>query len=365
VFDFRRPVALSREHVRALQIVGETLARGLTTTFAASLRAVTSISLAGIEQRTYDEYIRTLPNPGVHALLSIQPVAGTAMLQLPLVLGHAMNELMLGGRGRSDQPRRPMTELEDALIRATIDSTLPELRYAFEPITDIAPAVVGLEANPQFAQLAAPADLVIIVAFDARVEQVVDQITLCIPFSSLQPHLEALSANSRARGISPDKLAVTAAKLADHVSDTTIDVSAVFRPLTATAAELVALRPGDTLLLHHPVSEPLAVRAGGVETHTATIGKRNRYLALQIAAASVPNDPQIAALPPAQLRVVRAEPTPEPTPAPARRTPARRAPRSKDGVQATQAVTAAPASSAPASPETVSPELTSPERNTL
>jgi flagellar motor switch protein FliM len=308
VFDFRRPVALSREHVRALQIVGETLARGLTTTFASSLRAVTNVALAGIEQRSYDEYIRSLPNPGVHALLSMQPLSGAAMLQLPLGVAFAMNELMLGGRGRSDQPRRPLTELEQALIRNIIGSTMPEFHYAFEPITTITPQVSGIEANPQFAQLAAPTDMVIVIAFDARIEQVVDRMTLCIPFSSLQTHLDAASPNTRTRDTNPANAAATASRIAAHVSGTTVDVSAVFRPLTATAAELTTLRPGDTLLLHHPVSEPLGVLAGGVEMHTATIGKRNRYLALRIAPDSNPNEPRVTSLPPARLRVASTDP---------------------------------------------------------
>ena len=44
-FDFRRPSTLSREHIRAMQIVQDNMARGLTTVFAGALRAVATVTV--------------------------------------------------------------------------------------------------------------------------------------------------------------------------------------------------------------------------------------------------------------------------------------------------------------------------------
>lgn len=300
-FDFRRPTTLSREHVRTMQIVQETLARGFTTTFASALRAVTNVSIRDIEQRPYDEYVRVLPNPGVHTLLSLRPLSGTAMLQIPLPIAFAMTELLLGGSGRADQPRRGLTDLEQALVRGIIEQTLPEIRYSFEQIVMLEPAIIGIEANPQFAQLAAPTDMVIIASFDVKIEAVTDVMTLCIPFSSLQPHLEALSVNARARDQSPEKAALQRAQLQDHVNGTPVQASAVFRPLVASTNTLVGLEVGDVILLHHPVDQPLTLEVGGVPTYDVTIGRLNRYLALQVG-DTVPAQRSRAA---SRLRVVK------------------------------------------------------------
>ncbi|HWL43427.1 MAG TPA: flagellar motor switch protein FliM [Ilumatobacter sp.] len=299
-FDFRRPTTLSREHVRTMQIVQETLARGFTTTFASALRAVTNVSIRDIEQRPYDEYVRVLPNPGVHTLLSLRPLSGTAMLQIPLPVAFAMTELLLGGSGRADQPRRGLTDLEQALVRGIVEQTLPEIRYSFEQIVMLEPAIAGVEANPQFAQLAAPTDMVIIASFDVKIEAVTDVMTLCIPFSSLQPHLEALSVNANARDQSPDKAARQRAQLQDHVNGSPVQASAVFRPLVAATSTLVGLEVGDVILLHHPVDHPLTLEVGGVPTYDVTIGRLNRYLALQVGDTA----PQQTRTP-SRLRVVK------------------------------------------------------------
>src|SRR5436305_12204997 len=83
-YDFRRPNKFNREHVRALQIANETFARQWTTLLSSTLRAVSQVSLRKIEQLTYDEDIRDIPNPTYLGNLALRPRAGTAALHLPL-----------------------------------------------------------------------------------------------------------------------------------------------------------------------------------------------------------------------------------------------------------------------------------------
>jgi flagellar motor switch protein FliM len=288
-FDFRRPTTLSREHVRAMQIVQETLARGFTTTLASKLRAVCSVTIRDIEQRPYDEYVRELPNPALLTLLSLRPLVGTAMLQLPLRIAYAATELMLGGVGGANQPRRQMTDLETSLMRSILELTMPEIRYAFEPIVAVEPAIVGQESNPQFAQLVAPTDMVIIASFDVRIEAVTEVMTLCIPFSSLQPHLEALSATDRSNGETEEKIAEGRARVHQHISDSDVSASARFRSTVATSSQVADLGVGDVLLFNHPVGLPLTLQTGGTAIFDVTIGRVNRHLALQIT-GEVPSD---------------------------------------------------------------------------
>lgn len=288
-FDFRRPTTLSREHVRAMQIVQETLARGFTTALASKLRAVCSVSIRDIEQRPYDEHVRELPNPALLTLLSLRPLSGAAMLQLPLRIGFAATELLLGGVGGANQPRRGMTDLELALVRSILELTLPEIRYAFETVVPIEPTIIGQESNPQFAQLAAPTDMVIIASFDIRVEAVTDVMTLCIPFSSLQPHLEALSETDRNNGESAEKMAEDQRRVREHIRASDVTASARFRSTVARSSEIVDLEVGDLLLFNHPVDVPLTLQTGGVPILDVTIGRVNRHLALQVA-GDVPAD---------------------------------------------------------------------------
>jgi flagellar motor switch protein FliM len=288
-FDFRRPTTLSREHVRTMQIVQETLARGFTTTLASTLRAVTNVSIRTIEQRPYDEYVRELPNPTLLTLLALPPLSGVAMLQIPLRVAYVATEMMLGGVGSAEQPQRSMTDLELALMRNIVELTLPEIRYAFEPVVSVEPSIVGQEANPQFAQLAAPTDMVIVASFDVKIESVTDVMTLCIPFGSLQPFLEAVSASKGQEGQSADKSRAERERVHAHIAASEVEACAVFRAAAATSKQVVDLQVGDLLLLNHPVGMPLTLQTGGVPIYDVTIGRVNRQLGIQIADA-VPQD---------------------------------------------------------------------------
>src|SRR4051812_39276271 len=99
-FDFRRPNKLNRDHLRNLQIVHETFARQFTTVLSSTLRTVAHVSVTSIDQLTYDEYVRSTPNPTFLAILSTPPWTGTSAFQLPLKITLTAIDLLLGGHGK-------------------------------------------------------------------------------------------------------------------------------------------------------------------------------------------------------------------------------------------------------------------------
>lgn len=265
------------------------MSRGFTTTLASSLRAVTHVSIRDIEQCPYDEYARQIPNPTSLTLLSLRPLASSAILHIPLSIGYVVTELMLGGVGGVEQPERQMTDLELALLRNVVELMLPDLRYAFEPIAAIQPAIIGHESNPQFAQLAAPTDMVVVISFDVKIESAEATMSLCIPFSGLQAHLDARAAASKDGGLSETTIAAGHARLREHIAATGVEARATFRDTTATSSQILGLRVGDLLMLNHPVEMPLTLEAGGVPIRDVAIGRVNRHLGLRIV-GTIPPD---------------------------------------------------------------------------
>ena len=137
-YDFRRPIKLSREHIRTLQIAFETYARSCGTLLTTRLRVVSSVTLGSLEQLTYEEYVGSLANPTVIAVVAIDPLPGAVLLELSV--GSAMTAIdhMLGGPG-GVQPERPLTEVEMPLLRGLLERMLGELRYGFETLVYISP----------------------------------------------------------------------------------------------------------------------------------------------------------------------------------------------------------------------------------
>ncbi len=297
LYDFRRPNKFNRDHVRALEIVGETFARQFTTVLSTSLRAVSQVQLVNVGQLTYDEYVRETPNPSFLAVLGLEPLPGTSLLHIPLPVVMAMVDRFLGGTAEGEMPVRPLTEIETSLVRSFLGRVLHELTYAFEPLTPVRPRVLQFESNPVFAQITSATDMVITLGFDLRVGAHSGHASLCVPFVSLQPVLDEVSSTAmRLTGGTIDAHATRTA-LRTSLDAAALDVTVRFSPTRLSSAEIVGLRPGDVVPLAHHIDRPLVVSVAGIDCFPGRAGQRGRRLAcLLVEDDDRPTDPFAAVI---------------------------------------------------------------------
>lgn len=278
LYDFRRPTKLSRDHIRVYEIALETFARQWTTLLTTSLRVVSTVSLRGVAQVTYDEYVSSLPPTTVMMVLNVEPMNGAGILQVSLDNAMTMVDHLLGGHGRPPQPKRPLTEIESVLVRGLVERVLHELGYALESLVPLNAEITTIEHNPQFAQAASPSDLMVAASFDVRVGVDECVATLCLPFNGLFAHLERAingSVNGRDRGGREAALRAVTARL----NDVPVEVGVRFQSTVIALAEVVGLQPGDVVRLAHPLGRPLGVTADGVTFAHAVMGSEGRRMA--------------------------------------------------------------------------------------
>lgn len=283
-FDFRRPNKLNRDHLRNLQIIHETFSGQFSTLLSSSLRSVCSLSVSSIEELTYDEYVRDIPIPTHLSILSLEPLPGVGIFQFPIDAAMVLVDLLLGGQGSAANIQRPLTDIESGLVRTITDRALGELSYAFESVTAIEPRVVGTESNPQFAQLASPSDMVIVINLTLQIAEVCEtSLSLCYPYATLAPVLNEMAAASSSAGDAES--ADTRERLAARLHDVDVELSVTFEPVTVSGREILALRPGDVLTLGHPANEQLDAVVDGVRLFTVRPARKGKRLAAQVVSA--------------------------------------------------------------------------------
>ena len=281
-FDFRRPSKFSRDHARALQIVHETFARQFTTILSTTLRSVSQVTVSSVDHVSYDEYVRSSPELAFLAIVNVDPLPGAGILQLPLDIAMAAIDRLLGGTGEGGQPSRALTDIESVLLRELVARVLRELDYAFESLVKTSTSIVQLESNPQFAQVAAASDMVVVATYDVRIGSKESTASLCIPFAALQPVLEQVSGNALfadRKGVDPEE---SARAVAARLTGVPVDVAVRFDAVTLTSTEILDLQLGDVLPLRHPVNAPLSVVAAGRTCAAAVPGSKGRRLAFMI-----------------------------------------------------------------------------------
>jgi flagellar motor switch protein FliM len=225
--------------------------------------------------------VRSTPNPTFLAVLATPPWTGTSAFQLPLKIALTAIDLLLGGHGKG-APTRSLTDIELGLMKNLIDRAMAELTYAFNSVTEVHPAIARHESNPQFAQIAAPSEMMIVVTFHVKINEDEGTATLCYPYTTLQPVLDSFSGNlaqvlptgSRAREASK--------RLRQAVMGVNLDFRAEFPAVSVAAQDLADLRPGDVIPLGISVDTPITGIVGGVPTFVVRPARKGKRMACQI-----------------------------------------------------------------------------------
>jgi len=278
-YDFRRPITLSREKARLLTIAFETFARQASTVMTSALRSVCEVELLSVDQVTYSEYVETLGDLTYMTVFSMDPVPQPAVLETPLAVTMTCIDNLLGGSGSAEQPERPLTALESAVVGRLYERLVAEVRYALSTLVVVDPKITTVEYSPQLAQVAGASDVVVVARHTLRMRGGEFPLSICMSFTGLLPYLNEADAtgpvSERDRLLRED----SSTRLAAGLQEIPVDVSVRFRTTSADPIELAGLQVGDVVRLKHPAQAPLDITAADVVFAHATPGSQGRRLA--------------------------------------------------------------------------------------
>jgi flagellar motor switch protein FliM len=283
-YDFRRPVRLARDQAHLLRIAMETFGRQSSTVLTTSLRVVCTLGSPVLEELSYDQYVTALPETAVCAVVGLEPWSGRSLLTFEAPTLLQIVDHLLGGPGAEEQPDRPLTDIEQALLRHLLTRMLRELSYALEPLGPVHPELAGLESNPSFVQAAAPTDPVVVARMELAIGERTSGASLCIPYATLAPALERLSRaqDGEARALARRQ---AAERTQQRLTDVEVEVAVRFRSMRMPSAGVGRLAVGDVVRLEHRTTTPLAVTSAATTFAHAVPGTSGRKLAVLI----VPN----------------------------------------------------------------------------
>ena len=282
VYDFKRPDKFSKDQIRGLQMIHESFARLLTTTLSARVRSVVQMKVVSVDQVTYEEFTRSLLNPTVLVLFSLEPLEGTSILEINPSLIFAIIDRLLGGRGEPLRKPRELTDIEVTVVRRLIDDFLSVLEEAWGHVVELKLRFEGLETNPQFVQIAPPNDMTAVVTLDAKVGDIEGMINLCFPYFILEPIVSKLSAQywfSAIRKETPPEMLENLKRRLERVR---IPVSVELGTSSITVEELLNLDVGDVILLNEKVNSLVSIKVGEKVKFKGKVGTVGRKLAVRV-----------------------------------------------------------------------------------
>lgn len=283
IWDFRRPDKFSKEQIRTVSFMHETFARLTTTSLATQLRSMVHVHVASVDQLTYEEFLRSIPSPTALAVINMDPLTGSAILEIDPAITFTVIDRLFGGPGEGAKISRELSEIERAVMESIIVRILGNMREAWSQVIDLRPRLGQIETNPQFVQIVPPTEMVVLVTLETKVEEVEGMMNFCVPYLTIEPIISKLSAqywySSVRRGATTENLNV----LRDRLAGIGVPLVAEVGDITLSMKDVTALQPGHVIRLSNSrVGDPMIMKLGNRPKFECRPGVVGKKIAVQI-----------------------------------------------------------------------------------
>lgn len=281
LYDFRRPDRVSKDQMRTLQNLHESYARQFSTTLTNFLRTFVEIELVSVDQLTYSEFVMSISNPSCIYVFKMEPLEGNAIMEINPSLVFFIIDRLFGGQGRPSEQNRELSLIEQNVITRLVERGLDDLKDVWEHIGVFSPKIESYETNPQFVQIVAPGETVILISLEVRMQNASGLMSLCFPYLLLESVIPNLSGESWMSSQST-VTSETRGLLEHELQSVEIPVSAVIGQTKLTIRDLLQLQRGDVLCLDKPYDKDLIIQIGDKTKMAGTFGLIGRKKAVKV-----------------------------------------------------------------------------------
>lgn len=281
-YDFRRPSKFSRDQLRSIERIHQQFGRLLGIMLGARLRTELTARTVSVQQLTYGEFIRSVPNPSLLAVFEFGSAGDRIVLELSLELAYHIYERLAGGPGSARTWQREPTDIElQVLQRQVLGIVGDAYRQAWGTLLPLTLELRDVEVNPTYVNLVLDQDTVLWVALQVEVGETSDTLNLCLPYSVLEPLLPNLSneylLRAHARPQSRDR-----ERLQRLLGDTTVAVQAVLGTAQLEIRDLLELKVGDVLILDTGIHDEVFLYVGNRPKFRGRAGRVGGRLAVRL-----------------------------------------------------------------------------------
>lgn len=283
IYDFKRPDKFSKEQIRTVSSMHEAFARLTTTALSAQLRTLIQVHVASVDQLTYEEFIRSIPNPTTMAVINMDPLKGSAILEIDPSVTFSIVDRLFGGPGEAVKVSRDLTEIETSVMEGVIVRILGNMREAWSQVIDLRPRLGNIEVNPQFAQIVPPTEMVVLVTLETKLGDVEGMMNFCIPYLTIEPIISKLSAqywySSVRRGATTENLNT----IRDRLSGIQVPLVAEIGKINLPMKDVISLKLGDIIRLQNTnIDDPLTLHIGNRKKFMCRPGLMGNRVGVQI-----------------------------------------------------------------------------------
>ena len=283
LYDFKHPNLISKEQMRMLENLHENFCRNFGVFLSAQLRMIVEIELLAIDQLLYSEFVMSIAPPGVLYVMDIENPTGEAIVELSPSLVIFIVEKLFGGKGQfSTAATRTISAIEQKIMRRVIERAIQELMNVWSPLSTVKMAITRYESNPEFIQIVASAEPVVVVSLQVKIHDQKTLMNFCYPYRWISEIVGRPDVQDKLQFGTGDATSEDRARIEDHLLKVTCLIKATLGSTTISIQDFINLQVGDLLVLREGPDEESTVFVKDKPAYRGIVGRRDKYRAILI-----------------------------------------------------------------------------------
>ena len=284
-YDFRRPIKLSKEYINTLYMIFENFSKMAGNIVSTLLHSNVDIKMGAVEQISFDEFVRSIPNPALLGIFNSAPLAGTQILEINQQFCIQVIELMCGGAEsnyvRLQKKKESFTDIELGILEELIASILKAYQNAWNEILEIQAQLDNIETNPQLVQTMSPNEPIILISFVLELFNNKSFMNICIPYISFENIIDKLSIKNWF-DFDKGKDDFYKEVLSDKIKTTSVNLEVSLGQSIITVDDFLQLECGDIIQLDTNINNPLRMFVEGKPHFLVKPGEVENRLAVEV-----------------------------------------------------------------------------------
>lgn len=279
-YNLAKQERIVRGRMPTLEIINERLARQLRIGIFNLIRRTAEVVAGPVRVVKYSEFIRNLVVPTNINVTQVKPLRGLALFVFDPSLVFLVIDNLFGGDGRfhTRVEGREFTQTEQRIIQRLLGVVFEEYEKAWAPVHPLSFEHVRSEMHTQFANIATPNEVVVVVTFKIELGNGGGELHICMPYSMLEPIREKVYSATNGEQLDVDKRWVQL--LSQQVKLAEVEVVASLAKTQVTLQQVMGMREGDVISLEVP--SHVTATVDGVPVLECRYGVANGQYALRV-----------------------------------------------------------------------------------
>jgi flagellar motor switch protein FliM len=282
-YNFWSPDRFSKEQMRAVELVHEDLTERLMTSLPTFLRTNVRPRLVHTEQGRFHDFLKDFADNTLFHMLLLTPLPGQVVMTFSPNISVMILEQRLGGRIDGASSERPLTDIDQALLRGMVEHMLTDIKDAWGKVVVIEPALEDSTTNQHWVQMILGNEKVMLLTFELSLANITGTMSLFIPFSTLKPIGNVLNPHIWITGRrEPQRDPEVRQQAMKNLHQVGLPVQVILGSAQLTMNEVMNLDEGDVIRLDTLIKEHLVVQVAEQERFTGQVGRVGNRMAVQI-----------------------------------------------------------------------------------